>query len=189
MAYRQEVLLTGAGGQGLILASIILGDAAIQDGKNVVQTQSYGPEARGGESMAGVIVDIDPIDFPNVTRPNILLSLNQKSFYKFAPRADSDCLIIVDSTFVDDVQNRSVYSYPITRETIRVIGREVVANIVALSIVNQVSGLLDQEALKNSVLARAPKGTGEMNVKALELGEELVRQGSDEENSSRLNAS
>ena len=175
MKHRQEILLTGAGGQGLILASIILAEAAIQDGRNVVQTQSYGPEARGGESMAGVIVDIDPIDFPNVTRPTMLLSLNQKSFHKFSPRAGDDCLIIVDSTFVEDVQGRSAYSYPITRETIKVIGREIVANIVSLNILNTLSGLLDQEALKNSVLARAPKGTEEMNLKALELGEELVK--------------
>jgi len=177
MAHRREILLTGAGGQGLILASIILADAAIQDDKSVVQTQSYGPEARGGESMAGVIVDIDPIDYPKVTRPNILLSMNQQSFNKFTPKAGEDCVIVVDNTYVHDVKGRQVYAYPITNETVKVIGREVVSNIVALSILNTVSGLLTSEALKESVLARAPKGTEEMNAKALELGQELVRQG------------
>jgi len=179
MAHRQEILLTGAGGQGLILASIILADAAIRDDKNVAQTQSYGPEARGGESMAGVIVDIDSIDYPKVTEPSILLSMNQQSYNKFIPRMEESGTVIVDSTYVEQLHGRPVFSYPITRETIRVIGKEVVANIVALSILNSVSGLLSSESLKDSVLERTPKGSGDLNIKALELGEKLVHQGED----------
>ncbi len=176
MAHRQEILLTGAGGQGLILASIILADAAIRDDKNVLQTQSYGPEARGGESMAGVIVDIDPIDYPRITDPTILLSMNQQSFNKYSRRASSSkCLVIVDSTFVEDVGDWTVYSYPITEQTKKVLEREVVANIVALGILNALTGLVNSESLKESVLERTPKGSGELNVQALELGEKLVQ--------------
>ncbi len=173
MSNRQEILLTGSGGQGLILASIILANAAVKDEKNVVQTQSYGPEARGGESMAGVIIDIDPIDYPYVSRPTVLLSLNQKSFKKFIPRADDKCLVVIDSSLVKDTGSRPVHSFPITSATKKVIGKEMVANIVALSILNCLAELVPPEALKESVLENTPKGSGELNLEALKLGEGL----------------
>ena len=74
---RQELRLSGSGGQGLILAGIILAEAALHDGKNVVQSQSYGPEARGGASKAEVIISDDVINYPKVNKSVMLVSLTQ----------------------------------------------------------------------------------------------------------------
>ena len=179
MGNRQEILLTGAGGQGLILASIILAEAGVNDNKNVVQTQSYGPEARGGASMAGVILDVDTIEYPKVTKPTVLLCMNEASYKKYLSKVDSEALVIVDSTFVSGPYSSEhrVLAYPITRSARDVLGREVVANMLALGVVNAAAKLVDREILKQCILLRAPKGSGEINQQAYELGYELYGQG------------
>ncbi len=175
MGNRQEVLLTGAGGQGLILASIVLARAAVDDNKNVVQTQSYGPEARGGASMAGVIIDVDAIEFPKVTEPTVLLCMNQASFNKYLPRVKPGCLVIVDSTFVSGPfkEEYQVQSFPITSTAREVLKKEVVANMMALGVVNAAATLVDREIFKESIFELAPKGSGELNQQAFELGYRL----------------
>lgn len=179
MAKREEILLTGAGGQGLILASIILAEAAVNDNKNVVQTQSYGPEARGGASMAGVIIDIDTIEYPKVAEPTVLLSMNQTSFNKYLPRVKKDCMIIVDSTFVSGPfrEEYKIRAYPITRTAKEELGSEIVANMVALGVVNACAKLVDYDIFKQSIFKLAPKGSGELNQQAFELGYRLYERG------------
>ena len=182
MGNRQEILLTGAGGQGLILASIVLAQAAVNDNKNVVQTQSYGPEARGGASMAGVIIDIDTIEYPKVVNPTILLCLNQVSFTKYLPRIKKigECVVIVDSTFVSGPfrDEYKVKSYPITRMAKEEIGKEVVANMLALGVLNASTNIIDREIFRESIFELAPKGSGELNQKAFDLGYSLYKHGS-----------
>ncbi len=182
MGNRQEILLTGAGGQGLILASIILAQAAVNDNKNVVQTQSYGPEARGGASMAGVIIDIDSIEYPKVVNPTVLLCLNQASFNKYLPKIKQvgECVVIVDSTFVSGPfrEEYKVQSYPITQMAREKLGKEVVANMLALGVLNAATGLVDREIFRESIFELAPKGSGELNQEAFDLGYHLYEQGS-----------
>ncbi len=182
MGNRQEILLTGAGGQGLILASIILAHAAVNDNKNVVQTQSYGPEARGGASMAGVIIDIDTIEYPKVVNPTVLLCMNQASFNKYLPKLKrvGECIVIVDSTFVSGPfrEEYKVQSYPITKVAKEKVGKEVVANMLALGVVNAAAGLLDRDIFRESIFELAPKGSGEINQKAFDIGYSLYEQGS-----------
>ncbi len=179
MGNRKEILLTGAGGQGLILASIVLAEAAVNDNKNVVQTQSYGPEARGGASMAGVIIDVDTIDYPKVTKPSILLCMNETSFNKYLPKVDTDCTVFVDSTFVkgpfrDDYQ---IASFPITRTAREELGREVVANMLALGVINAATALIDRHIFRDSIFRLAPRGSGELNQRAFDAGYHLYEQG------------
>ncbi len=180
MGNRQEILLTGAGGQGLILASIVLAEAAVNDNKNVVQTQSYGPEARGGSSMAGVIIDIDTIEYPKVTVPTVLLCMNQASFNKYLPKVEPACTIIVDSTFVSGpfAEEYGIMAFPITSSAKEKLGREVVANMLALGVINAATGLVDREIFRDSVFRMAPKGSGELNQQAFDLGYRLFEQGS-----------
>ena len=172
-------MLTGAGGQGLILASIVLAEAAVNDNKNVVQTQSYGPEARGGASMAGVIIDIDTIEYPKVTRPNVLLCMNQASFNKYLPRVEPSCTIIVDSSFVSGSYSEEykVQAFPITRTAKEKIGREVVANMLALGVINAATGLINKHIFRESVFRMAPKGSGELNQQAFDMGYQLYEEG------------
>lgn len=180
MTNRQEILLTGAGGQGLILASIVLAEAAVNDNKNVVQTQSYGPEARGGASMSGVIIDIDTIEYPKVTNPTVLLCMNQASFNKYLGKVKPGCVVIVDSTFVSGPfqEEYAVQSYPITMTAKKELGRDVVANMLALGVVNAATGLVNRDIFRESIFRLAPKGSGELNQQAFDLGYRIYEQGS-----------
>ncbi len=179
MGNRQEILLTGAGGQGLILAAIIMAAAAVNDNKNVVQTQSYGPEARGGASMAGVIIDVDTIEYPKVTKPTVLLCMNQVSFNKYLPKVEPNCVIIADSTFVSGTysDDYNVQLFPITKSAREIIKKEVVANMLALGVINAATNLVDRQIFKESIFQMAPKGSGELNQEAFDLGYKLFGEG------------
>lgn len=184
MGKRNEILLTGAGGQGLILAALVLAQAAVDDNKNVVQTQSYGPEARGGASMAGVIIDVDTIEYPKVTQPTVLLCLNQTSFNKYLPKVEPGCLIIADSTFVSGPfkEEYQIKAYPITKMAKEILKREVVANMLALGLINAATGLVNRDIFRESVYKMAPKGSGELNQEAFDLGYRLFEEGAEQFN-------
>ncbi len=167
-----EVRLSGSGGQGMILAGIILAEAAgVYDGKNVVQTQSYGVEARGGASRAEVIISDEEIVFPEVTRPDILLAMNQPSLDKFMDSLKEEGVLIVDSTQVKTlpVTKSRAFAVPLT-DLAQKAGGAIVSNIVALGALMGFAGLVSEEALRKAVLSRVPKGTEELNQRALDLG-------------------
>lgn len=164
--------LSGSGGQGLILAGIILAEAAIEDGKEAIQSQSYGPEARGGSSKSEVIISEKPIHFPKVLGPDLLLAMTQEALNKYTGDLKADSILVVDSTFVKDVPATftKVYSVPITRIAKEELGRDLFANIVALGTITKLTKCVTIEALERAVLDRVPKGTEEVNRKALQLG-------------------
>ncbi|MBO8169278.1 MAG: 2-oxoacid:acceptor oxidoreductase family protein [Thermoanaerobacteraceae bacterium] len=172
----KEIRLSGSGGQGLILAGIILAEAAIHDGLNTVQTQSYGPEARGGASKAEVIISNGDIDYPKVTRPQVMLAMTQEACDKYVGSLSDDGILIVDSTYVTEIPSTraKVYALPITRLAIEKVGKTLVANIVALGAVVGLTNIVSREALTDAVLARVPKGTEELNKKALAVGFECA---------------
>ncbi|MBP2663098.1 MAG: padE 1 [Firmicutes bacterium] len=167
-----EFRLSGSGGQGLILAGIILAEAAIGDGKEAVQSQSYGPEARGGSSKSEVIISDKTIYYPKVEKPDFLLAMTQEALAKYSVDLNQDSILVVDSTFVKEVpaQFKKVYSIPITQMAKEELGRDLFANIIALGIVAKLTKAVSLKALEQAVLARVPKGTEKMNKQALELG-------------------
>lgn len=168
--------LSGSGGQGLILAGIILAEAAIGDGKEAVQSQSYGPEARGGSSKSEVIISEKPIHFPKVQGPDFLLAMTQEALNKYAGDLKPEGILVIDSTFVKEVPAafKNVYSVPITKMAKEQLGRDLFANIIALGTVAKLTKVIALEALEQAVLARVPKGTEEVNRKALRLGFDAV---------------
>jgi len=171
MAYRFEIRLSGSGGQGLILMGIILAEAiGIYDGKYVAQTQSYGPEARGGSSKSEVIVSDEEIDYPKAIRLDLLLAMNQKSCDEFYPDLKAEGLLIVDSTFVTQIPTPKAFQIPFTRLAREKFGREVVANIIALGALSQLTPIVSAKAVESAVLARVPKGTEKLNRDALKAG-------------------
>ena len=104
MSFRYDIRLSGSGGQGLIMMGIILAEAiGVYDGKEVAQTQSYGPEARGGSSKAEVIVSDEEIDFPKAIKVDLLLAMNQKALDEYYGDLKPDGMLIVDSTFVKTI--------------------------------------------------------------------------------------
>lgn len=176
---RKEVRLSGSGGQGLILAGIILAEAAIHDGHEVVQTQSYGPEARGGASRAEVIIADEAIDYPKVGTPDVVLVMSQEACNKYARRVKRGGVVVVDETnvkTVPDVEGARVVRLPITDIARHEAGRQVTANMVALGALVGITGLATPEAAERAVRERVPKGTEDLNLKAFRLGMKRARE-------------
>lgn len=171
-----EFRLSGSGGQGLILAGIILAEAAIGDGREAVQSQSYGPEARGGSSKSEVIVSDQPIYFPKVLRPDFLLAMTGEALTKYGADLKEQGILVVDSTYVKEIPGnfKKIYSVPITQMAKEQLGRDLFANIVALGVLAKLSQAVSFTALENAVLARVPQGTEEINRKALTIGYDAV---------------
>ncbi len=171
MAYRFEIRLGGSGGQGIILMGIILAEAVgLYEGRYVAQTQSYGPEARGGSSKAEVVVSDEEIDYPKVTRPDILLAMNQKSLDDFYEDLKPGGFVIVDSTFVAQLPPAVTFAIPFTRIAREKFKREMVANIVALGALTVLTPIVSARAMEAALLGRVPKGTAELNRAALKAG-------------------
>jgi 2-oxoglutarate ferredoxin oxidoreductase subunit gamma len=171
MAERIEIRLAGEGGQGMILAGIILAEAAtIYEGRNAVQSQSYGPEARGGASKSEVIISSGEIDHPEVLEPDVVVALSQEAFKKFASTIKPNGLLIVDADKVNSGSAPMAIRLPITKMAFETTGRTITANTVALGVLVGLTGVVSRQALEKAVLARAPQGTEEMNHKALSAG-------------------
>lgn len=189
---RFEIRLAGEGGQGLILAGVILAEAAaIYDGKNAVQTQSYGPEARGGASKSEVVISDGPIDYPKVIEADLLLCMSQQACDEYADTLKKKGTLLVDSVHVERVPTgraartpipdtaeqapgrplkARVVRVPITDIAEQATGRRITANIVSLGLIVGLTGVVSREAIESAVRARSPKGTAEINQKALQAG-------------------
>ena len=182
---RYEVRLSGSGGQGLILAGKILAEAvAIYDERNAVQTQSYGPEARGGASKAEVVISDGEIDYPKAIELDLLLALTQESCGKYSCDLKQGGILIVDSDAVTTLPDGTfrVFRAPIGRIAVEAVGKAVVTNIVALGMLTRISGAATEESVRRAILARVPKGTEEVNMKAFEEGLRVAGELLDEAN-------
>lgn len=175
---RYEIRFSGSGGQGLILAGVIFAEAAaIFDKKNAVQSQSYGPEARGGASKSEVILSDETIDFPKATAIDLQLSLTQESCTKYYKDIKGNGTLLVDEDFVREVPKGTfkVIKLPIIRTAAEQIGKAFVANIVAIGAIAALTGQVTYESVEKAVLSRVPKGTEDLNRKALLAGYELAK--------------
>lgn len=172
-----EVRLAGSGGQGQVLAAVMLADAAaLYDGYHVVQSQDYGPESRGGASKAEVILARDgEVDYPKVTRPDALLAMSQAAYDRYVATVREGGLVLVDSTWVRDTALRphaALHALPLTKLARDEVGRALVANVVALGALAALTGVVSRPALEAAVARRAPAGTAELNLRALAVGYE-----------------
>ncbi len=174
---KMEIRLAGSGGQGVILATIILAEAAIIAGKNTAQSQSYGPEARGGMCKAEVIISDENIGFTKVTKPTFLLALTQVSLDKYAKEVDENCIVMADSSLdiPKDLKVKKIYSLPILETAKTEVGKAFTANIVAVAAINEALKLVGVKELEEAVFRHIPKGTEEINRKALYAGEKLAK--------------
>jgi 2-oxoglutarate ferredoxin oxidoreductase subunit gamma len=168
---RTEIRLAGEGGQGMILAGIILAEAAaIFDNKNATQTQSYGPEARGGASKAEVVISEGEIDHPEVIMADVLVAMSQEACDKYAGNLKKDGLLIVDQERVGRVPSNRAIKVPITRLAQESSGKSITASVVALGVLVGLTDVVSRNAITQAVANRAPKGTEEMNQAALSAG-------------------
>ena len=161
----------------MILMGIILAEAVgIYDGRYVAQTQSYGPEARGGSSKSEVIVSDEEIDYPKAMKLDLLLAMNQRSCDDFYQDLKPEGLLIVDSTFVTQIPTSKAFQIPFTRIAREKFKKEVVANIIALGALTQLTPIVSPKAMESAVLARVPKGTEKLNQDALKAGIAAAKQ-------------
>ena len=175
---RTEIRIGGFGGQGVILAGIILGKAAsIFDKNEAVQTQSYGPEARGGASKCEVVVSDDEIDYPKVQSPDILVAMSNEALIKYIVDLKDDGTLIVDpgTTDVEDVRdfidqhNIKVYEAPATKTANDEIGLKIVANIVMVGAITKITGIISENAAVEAIKDSVPAGTEEKNIKTFHI--------------------
>lgn len=167
-----ELRLSGSGGQGLILGSIILAQAALNDKNYAVQSQSYGPEARGGMCKAEVIIGKEKIDFAKVEKPDILLALSQSALDKYCKEADT---IIADSSLnIPSTCSNKAIRLPILETAEDVLHSPISANIIAISALNTVTHIVDNDSLEKAVLKYVPKGAKELNHNALVQGRQIA---------------
>ena len=178
MSFRYEVRLSGEGGQGLVLAGKVLAEAAaIYDAKNATQSQSYGPEARGGASRSEVIISDDDIDYPKAVDIDLLLALTQESVDKYYLDLSVEGMLLVDEKAGTEIPDGSftVYKMPIVELATEKVGKTLVANIVALGAITELAGVVTHEAVESAILARVPKGTEELKLSAFKTGVEAAR--------------
>jgi len=173
---RQEILFTGFGGQGIVLAGRILGEAAvIGDHKESTLVQAYGPEARGGACSAQVIIANGVIHYPYVRHPDVLVCMSQGGFDKFFGDLKENGTLMIDQDLVNPhtvlpkESDNPYFAIPATRMA-EELGRKMMANIIMLGFFTAATSAISVNAARNAVTGSVPKGTEKMNIKAFSKG-------------------
>ena len=166
---KKEIRICGFGGQGIILAGVILGEAAVRAGVQAVQTQSYGPESRGGAARSEVVISSDPIDYPRVSSADVLVALSQTAYDKYR-EASSDRITLIDQ----DLVKGDGIALPFTK-TAEEVGHQIVANIVMLGALSALLDFIPLETLEQTIARNVPKRTVELNMKAVRAGRMLYQ--------------
>jgi 2-oxoglutarate ferredoxin oxidoreductase subunit gamma len=168
-----EIRIAGFGGQGVILSAIVIGKAGcIFENGYSTMTQAFGPEARGGACSAQVILSDEPILYPYVTQPDILVVMSQEAYSLFTPQLKDSGLLIIeqDMVRVDALPpGARVFSVPATRLA-EELGKRMVLNIVMVGFFGAVSGLLKPESLRDAIAESVPKAFVDLNLKAFDKG-------------------
>lgn len=180
---RKDIRIAGFGGQGIILAGIVIGKAAaLYDNLNAVQTQSYGPEARGGASKTEVVISDEPIDYPEVQKPDIFVALSQEGLNAYLDDLKDNGVLIIDPDMIKEedllplVKERNIklFKAPVTRTAVEKIGLRIVANIVMIGAITRMTRVISEEAARQAVTDSVPPGTEKKNLEAFEAGAELA---------------
>lgn len=173
---RQEIRFAGFGGQGLLLAGILLGKtAALYAGKQAAQTQSYGTEARGGASQCNVVIDDKEITYVGVVNPDIFVVMSQEAYDKLIGEVKEKGLVFYDSDLVKIKENPNIRQIPIaSTSTAKDMGRQMVANVVMLGAMVEGTKILDVDWVKACLKESVPQGTEELNLKAFDTGRSLM---------------
>ncbi len=175
---RCRMVFSGSGGQGVITATIILAEAAVlYENLNAVQSQAYGPEARGGATRADVIISDSKINFPKVFQPNVLICLTQQAYSKFSPIIRPGGMLITDTRFVEtqtkvDAQQKELPMYQTVMDKI---GKPIVFNICMLGVVITLTKFVKPASIMKVLETRIPSGFLKMNRKALDVGMKLAK--------------
>jgi 2-oxoglutarate ferredoxin oxidoreductase subunit gamma len=182
MSERFEIRFAGSGGQGVILAAVVTGEAAaLYENVFAVQSQAYGPEARGGASKSEVVISHGQIDYPKATQPDLQVILTQKACEEYAHDTKRGGTIILDDFYVSEAPSveAEIFMLPIARTAKEKLGKEMVTNMVALGAtarILELAKVVQPESVKRAILARVPKGTEKLNEQAFEEGYAMMKE-------------
>jgi len=179
MTERHDIRLCGYGGQGIILAGYIIGQAAtVYESKKAVFIQDYGPEARGGACRADVVISDETVLYPYIEKPSILVAMSQEAYEKYFPSRREDTLVIIDEELVipGETGATRLLTMP-ARRIAEEVGRVAVANVVMLGFFTAATEVISVDAMKKSILSSVPKGTEELNMNAFEQGYACAQKG------------
>lgn len=175
---RHEIILSGAGGQGIILAGKILAEAAsIYDNQEAIMSQSYGPEARGGASRAEVIISSGAIDYPKVMRADILLAMTQQSLDKYGAILKEGGLLVVNQTAIKQIPAhfKNVFQAPFNSLAMELLGLPIASNLIALGALVCITGIVPKEALISACVGRVPQKFLAQDRQAIDIGFKAVK--------------
>ncbi len=180
---RRDIRIAGFGGQGIILAGIVIGKAAaLHDGIHAVQTQSYGPEARGGASRTEVVISNEEIDYPKVQNPDIFVAMSHTALMAYLDDLKDGGILIVDPDMITEEEvmpfvkkhNIKLFKAPATRTAADEIGIKIVANIVMIGAITRITKVVSEQSARNAVAESVPPGTEEKNLAAFDAGLKLA---------------
>lgn len=177
MQKKIEIIISGFGGQGVVLAGHILGKAAVYDGKNAVQTQSYGAEARGSIAKSEVIISDDKIGFPVVRKCDVLIAMNQEALNRHLKNLKEDGVLIVDSTYVKTIPETKakVFKIPATETAEKTFETKLYANMLMLGALTKITNIIGENAVKKAIEDTTAENVANANKQAYKKGEELIR--------------
>jgi len=170
---RTEVSFTGSGGQGLILASRIVARAALLESKNVLQSQVYGAEARGGATKSEIIISDLEIHYPHIHKPDILLVMTNEAYIKYGNVIRENGLRFIDSFMVDNIEQSSsykTYSIPFTEIAEKQFSTKVIANMIALGYISKISSVVSKESIIKALNDMLSGDNLRKNIEAIEFG-------------------
>ena len=176
MVKRTEIRFAGFGGQGVVLAGVLLGTAAsVTDGRRAVQTQSYGAAARGGGARSEVVISDEPITYPRVTHPDIMVAMSEEAMAKYGAAMKPGALLFIDSDLVKAVPRDDVrlVGAPVSNLATQELGRTIVANLVMLGVLVAKTGIVSLPGMEAAIRENVPPKTIDLNLKAFRKGLEL----------------
>jgi 2-oxoglutarate ferredoxin oxidoreductase subunit gamma len=174
---RIEIRISGLGGQGVVLAGQTLGRAAVYDGKNAVQTQSYGAEARGSIAKSEIIISTDKIGFPVVRKCDVLVAMNQEALEKYLKDLKKDGVLIVDSTYVKKIPQTEAKTYriPATEEAEKAFKAKIYGNMLMLGAITKITRLISVKAMTKAIEDTLGEKNADTNKQAFKRGRELIK--------------
>jgi 2-oxoglutarate ferredoxin oxidoreductase subunit gamma len=171
-----DIRFSGFGGQGIIKAGTLIGKAAsLYDDKYATLTQSFGPEARGGACSAQLVVDNEPVYYPYIARPEILVTMSQEAYEKFVDELVPQGILLTDSDLVKPAKVRKdvrMYSVPATRLA-EEMGNRIFANVIMVGFFTAVTKVVSPEAVKQALPGAVPERFLKINITAFEKGHDF----------------
>ncbi len=181
---KMQVKISGFGGQGIVLAGIVIARAAgLHDERHVTQTQSYGPEARGGACASEIVISDERVDYPLVEEADVLVCMSQEALGRYLSSLKEEGTLLIDPDLVPEIPQMpriKIYKIPATRVATNELGRKIVANMVMLGSLVGITRLSTTKAVGDAVRESVPRGTEDLNLKALQKGIDLARELTDE---------